>query len=505
MKRISFKARILILSNAITLIVMIVLGTILTIKGKENLEEGLKNKMDVLTSSLALSTRSYFWNFDTNSLAEVRNEIKKDKEIVELEFLDKDKKEFLEVKEENSDLKEKSHAVSVFPVQNDKKEDIGYISLHYSNAQTMRKVTESIYTIVGLVLVGQLIISVSISLVVSNLSRNLAIVVSGLKKTSVETSTSSSNLKNSSSKLSATATEQASAIQETVSTLDEITSMVQTSASNAQDSSKRADQCYNVTMEGQKSIADMEIVMRKIVSNNQQVRDQMDENGRNLDEIIHTINEISSKTNVINDIVFQTKLLSFNASVEAARAGESGKGFAVVAEEVGSLAAMSGKASQEISELLASSVEKVGKIASHSKVQIGKIVAEGEGQVKEIGEMIEKCSHSFDNVVENVSEVKSMMEQVASAVREQSEGVSNISQAMNELDSSVQQNSQSASEAADHANGLSAQSLELDRMVNLLVANLEGRGKKTRKNKLAEYQTDSEENLSDDLLDQDAA
>ncbi|MBC7465119.1 MAG: hypothetical protein H7256_03945 [Bdellovibrio sp.] len=48
--------------------------------------------------------------------------------------------------------------------------------------------------------------------------------------------------------------------------------------------------------------------------------------------------EIGNKTKVINDIVFQTKLLSFNASVEAARAGEHGKGFAVVAEEVGKLA-----------------------------------------------------------------------------------------------------------------------------------------------------------------------
>jgi len=44
--------------------------------------------------------------------------------------------------------------------------------------------------------------------------------------------------------------------------------------------------------------------------------------------LIETINQ---KTRVINDIVFQTKLLSFNASVEAARAGEHGKGFAVEA------------------------------------------------------------------------------------------------------------------------------------------------------------------------------
>ena len=68
---------------------------------------------------------------------------------------------------------------------------------------------------------------------------------------------------------------------------------------------------------------------------------------KNMMTLIETINQ---KTSVINDIVFQTKLLSFNASVEAARAGEHGKGFAVVAEEVGNLAQMSGNAAQEINQ-----------------------------------------------------------------------------------------------------------------------------------------------------------
>ena len=71
------------------------------------------------------------------------------------------------------------------------------------------------------------------------------------------------------------------------------------------------------------------------------------------------ISEIGNKTKVINDIVFQTKLLSFNASVEAARAGEHGKGFSVVAEEVGNLAHMSGNSAKEITQLLESSINRV--------------------------------------------------------------------------------------------------------------------------------------------------
>jgi methyl-accepting chemotaxis protein len=93
----------------------------------------------------------------------------------------------------------------------------------------------------------------------------------------------------------------------------------------------------------------------------------MHKTNENMADIVKSIAEIKTKTNVINDIVFQTKLLSFNASVEAARAGEHGKGFAVVAEEVGALAAMSGNASKEIAQLLDGSLSRVTVLADETK------------------------------------------------------------------------------------------------------------------------------------------
>jgi methyl-accepting chemotaxis protein len=75
--------------------------------------------------------------------------------------------------------------------------------------------------------------------------------------------------------------------------------------------------------------------VQEVGHGNEKVRQDIIQNYDEIAGISKVIATIEERTKVINDIVFQTKLLSFNASVEAARAGEHGKGFAVVAEEVG--------------------------------------------------------------------------------------------------------------------------------------------------------------------------
>ncbi|NCQ16281.1 chemotaxis protein, partial [Candidatus Falkowbacteria bacterium] len=73
--------------------------------------------------------------------------------------------------------------------------------------------------------------------------------------------------------------------------------------------------------------------------------DRISESNQDIASLVFAIEEIAEKTKIIDDIVFQTKILSFNASVEAERAGEFGRGFSVVAQEVSNLAKMSGRAS----------------------------------------------------------------------------------------------------------------------------------------------------------------
>jgi methyl-accepting chemotaxis protein len=192
---------------------------------------------------------------------------------------------------------------------------------------------------------------------------------------------------------------------------------------------------------------------------------EVNKSNERIKDIVSVISEISTKTNVINDIVFQTKLLSFNASVEAARAGEHGKGFAVVAEEVGNLAQMSGNAAKEISVLLDQSISRVNQIISETNTGVERVIKNSSQKIETGVKTAEKCDAVLSEIVEIAIVVKNMMNEVAHASKEQATGVQNISQAMNQVDQMVHSNETSASKSNETAQKLLEQSNELKKVV----------------------------------------
>jgi methyl-accepting chemotaxis protein len=148
-----------------------------------------------------------------------------------------------------------------------------------------------------------------------------------------------------------------------------------------------------------------------------------------MDEINQQVNAINDAITVIDQIAFQTNILSLNAAVEAATAGEAGKGFAVVAQEVRNLAARSAEAAKEIKTLVENAT---------SKANNGKNIA---------AEMIKGYSHLSGNI----SKTLDLIKDVESSSKEQLEGIEQINGAVTQLDQQTQQNANVASQTKEIA------------------------------------------------------
>lgn len=121
-------------------------------------------------------------------------------------------------------------------------------------------------------------------------------------------------------------------------------------------------------------------------------------------DISQSSQKIAEIIHLIEDIAFQTNLLSLNAAVEAARAGEHGKGFAVVADAVRSLAQRTANSAKDITHLIHHSVgivEKGSKVATASGASLHKIVS----LVKKISDLNQEIQASNDEQVGGIEQI----------------------------------------------------------------------------------------------------
>ncbi|WP_405751471.1 methyl-accepting chemotaxis protein, partial [Anaerovibrio slackiae] len=213
------------------------------------------------------------------------------------------------------------------------------------------------------------------------------------------------------------AARQASSVEELSASIAEINAQIGTMAGNAGCAAGVTAEVRNNSQQGNEKMAQMVAAMENIETSS-----------KDISKIIKTIDEIA----------FQTNILSLNAAVEAARAGQHGKGFAVVAEEVRNLAGRSAKAARETTEIIEESLHRVEagtRLANETAAALQTINQEIDqvaGLVQEIAESSERQQRAMDMLDKGVKQVANVV-QANSATAEESASASQQLSAQAEL------------------------------------------------------------------------
>ena len=294
---------------------------------------------------------------------------------------------------------------SMISKTNDNLTNLNNILMQYGNSDFTpnSKITESSKAngIISSLIASSQLIGMAVS-------EFLSMIVESGKKLNNDTTI----LSTSANRLSSSANEQAASLEETAAAVEEITSIVKSSV-------QKVYQMSTLANELQVSSKDGETLALKTT--------------RAMDDIDSQVKSINDAITVIDQIAFQTNILSLNAAVEAATAGEAGRGFAVVAAEVRNLAARSAEAAKEIKNIV--------QIAT-SKANEGKVIANN---------MI--SGYTILNT--KINETISLIEDVSQASREEEKGIIQINDAVNALDQATQVNANSATTISGLANEVS--------------------------------------------------
>lgn len=218
------------------------------------------------------------------------------------------------------------------------------------------------------------------------------------------------------------ATEQASSIEELSASLNDVSENVHTNAENSKKANMLAIASGEVAQSTLHDMQEMLSAMGQISASS---------------ESIHKV------IKVIDDITFQTNILSLNAAVEAARAGVAGKGFAVVADEVRNLAQKSSESAKEITTLIENTIAAV---------------AQGE-------QIAQKTSTTFNELTEKIQDVVSTVNDIATASEEQANTIQQITTGVDQISAVVQTNSATSEESAAASEELSGQANILNELV----------------------------------------
>ena len=258
----------------------------------------------------------------------------------------------------------------------------------------------------------------SVLLGVRSLGTSISELIALMDMTSTQLNNDMIQLSSAANTLSESSNSQAASLEETAAALEEVTSTIINTSENTAKMAELSNEVNKSAITGQELANDT---------------------FKSMEGINVEVTAIDDAIVVIDQISFQTNILSLNAAVEAATAGEAGKGFAVVAQEVRNLAGRSAEAAKEIKDIVVKAKEKADS---------GKNIASN---------MID----GYNSLTQNIENQLKIIEDVSSASKEQQQAIAQINDAVTELDKTTQQNASAAAQINEQSNSIKSLSSKL--------------------------------------------
>lgn len=413
----------------------------------KSLEEQLKAKAAAYSSLLAKSTAQAMYNFDLATVQQTADEYLKDKEVESVVIKDVADKIVA-----GKEISNSFHSVTT-EIRLDKSDKLGTATIYVnqSGIAKNREAISELFTaetknISNLIQSNQTLIQSTLLLAIIIGTLILVIIVYALTQISVIrplfkpilNATNSMKLitekmlslseKNSetSLELSKNADSFSSQMQEISASITEISSIVTETSAITSSNRDLVGTNAHTTEAGQETVQELNKAIEDINQSQVQIVSGFESTMNQLRGLMSSIENIHAQLEVMKDIVFQTKLLSFNASVEAARAGEHGKGFSVVAEEIGQLATHSNKSAEDIFAIIEKSKIQATKNINESQNIVKTLVDEIDQKIRRGNDLVSKVNDTFKIVINNSSQLNSSAEQVSISTDEQAKSVQEI-------------------------------------------------------------------------------